>query len=284
MKFPAWQFFVVLALLPLVALAQTQATLQTETYGSGAKAFSVATGSPGELGLLKALADAFAQREAATMTWYKAGTGQSMKLLQERKVDMVHAPGQEGKAVAEGWATARTLLGSNEFYIVGPATDPARIADADSAVAAYRRIAQAGAKFVSRGDNSGTHQKEMSLWTAASIKPEGSWYIVTKDFMTASLKRAEVEGAYFMTDSSTWVAERANLPRLKILFRGDKSLVNTYHALVAPEGATPGRATAVKFIEFVASPDGQRIVRDYGQDRFGEGLYNDAVYARKYAD
>ncbi len=153
-----------------------------------------------------------------------------------------------------------------------------------NAVAAYRRIAEAGAKFVSRGDNSGTHQKEMSVWNAAKIKPEGTWYIVTRDFMTASLKRAEAEGAYFMTDSSTWVAEKANVPRLKILFRGDKALVNTYHALAAPEGATPGRATAIKFIESVASPDGQRIVRDFGKDRFGEGLYNDAAYVRKYAD
>jgi tungstate transport system substrate-binding protein len=284
--FPRWPLSLVLALLPFAAGAQAPATPQTETYGKGAQTFALATGSPGELGLLKALAEAFARRDAASMTWHKAGTGQSMKLLQERKVDMVmvHAPGQEEKAVAEGWATDRTLIGSNEFYIVGPAADPARIADAGSAVAAYRRIAEAGAKFVSRGDNSGTHQKETSVWNAAKIKPEGAWYIVTKDFMTASLKRAESEGAYFMTDSSTWVAERANVPGLKILFRGDKALVNTYHAMASAEGATPGRATAVRFIQFVASPDGQRIVRDFGKDRFGEGLYNDAAYARKYAD
>jgi tungstate transport system substrate-binding protein len=258
----------------------------TESYGKGPNMFSLATGSPGELGLLKALGEAFAKKHNATLCWVKAGTGESMQLLKGKKVDMimVHAPAAEKKAVEDGWAIKRELIGSNEFYIVGPAADPARIADAGSAVAAYRRIAEAGAKFVSRGDNSGTHQKETSVWNAAKIKPEGAWYIVTKDFMTASLKRAESEGAYFMTDSSTWVAERANVPGLKILFRGDKALVNTYHAMASAEGATPGRATAVRFIQFVASPDGQRIVRDFGKDRFGEGLYNDAAYARKYAD
>jgi len=269
--------------LAFTAIAQDA---QTEVYGTGPSRFSLATGSPGELGLLKSLAEAFAAKEGATMTWLKAGTGQSMKLLKERKVDMVmvHAPGEEEKAVKEGWATDRTLIGSNEFYIVGPASDPAKIAGAASATDAYKRIAEAQAKFVSRGDNSGTHQKEMQIWKAAGIEPSGAWYIVTKDFMIASLKRASAEGACFMSDSSTWVSAKKDAPGLVILFRGDKRLVNTYHAMAAPAGATPGEATARKFIAFVASPEGQKIIRDFGADRFGEALYNDAAYARKYVD
>lgn len=257
---------------------------QVETYGGGANRFSLATGSPGELGLLKLLAETFASRADAQMVWHKAGTGQSMKLLKEKKVDMVmvHAPGQEESAVAEGWATHRTLIGSNEFYIVGPAADPAKIAAASSAADAYRRIADAQAKFVSRGDNSGTHQKEMSVWKSAAVVPEGAWYIVTKAFMTASLKRADADGAYFMTDSSTWVAAKNDVPQLKVLFRGDKALVNTYSAMLAT-GGTPGEATARRFIEFVASAEGQRIIRDYGRDRYDGPLYNDAEYARQYA-
>ena len=255
----------------------------TVTYGSGPNAFSLATGSPGELGLLRLLGEAFAEKEQASLRWIKAGTGQSLKLLREKQVDMVmvHAPGGEEKAVAEGWATQRTLIGSNEFYIVGPAADPARIAEAKGAADAYRRIAAAQAKFVSRGDNSGTHQKEMSVWKSASIVPEGAWYIVTRDFMTASLKRANAEGGYFMTDSSTWVAAKKDVPQLKVLFRGDKSLVNTYSAMLAT-GGTPGEATARRFIEFVASAEGQRIIRDYGRERYDEPLYNDAEYARQY--
>ncbi len=254
------------------------------TYGMGQHAFSLATGSPGELGLLKVLAEEFARRADARMIWVKAGTGASLKLLQEQKVDMamVHAPAQVEKALQDGWATGKILIGSNEFYIVGPKGDPAGIAKAGNAADAYRRIAEAKARFVSRGDNSGTHQKEMQIWQKAGLQPSGDWYIVTKEFMTASLKRANAEGAYFMSDSSTWIMEKQVAPDLVILYRGDKFLVNTYHALVAPKGSTSGRDTAEGFISFVASPDGQRIIADYGRDHFGEALYNDAAYARPY--
>jgi tungstate transport system substrate-binding protein len=253
-------------------------------YGSGANQFSLATGSPGELGLLKVLAEAFGKQDNAKMAWFKAGSGESLKLLKDKKVDMimVHAPAAEKKAVQDGWAIKRTLLGSNEFFIVGPASDPAKIAEAKSAVEAYRRIAAAKATFFSRGDNSGTHKKEMGIWKKAEIKPQGDWYVVTKDFMTATLKRANQEKGYFMVDSSTWVAEKKDVPNLKILFKGDKLLVNTYHALCQPAGATPGAATAAKFIDFVASPQGQNIIQAYGKNKYGEGLYNDAAYAKQY--
>ncbi|MFZ5448958.1 MAG: substrate-binding domain-containing protein [Thermodesulfobacteriota bacterium] len=275
----------VLILLAPVAAAATPASFDG-VYGSGPEKFSLATGSPGELGLLKALAEGFdkTMQGKITLQWIKAGSGKSLQLLKDKKVDMimVHAPAAEKKAVQEGWATDRTLIGSNEFFIVGPAGDPAKIAEAKSALDAYQRIAKAQAKFFSRGDNSGTHKKEMSIWKEAGIQPEGAWYIVTKDFMTATLKRADQEKGYFMVDSSTWVAEKKGVPNLKILFKGDKMLVNTYHALGQPAGATPGAALAAKFIAFVASPQGQQIIKDYGKDRFGEGLYNDAAYAKQY--
>jgi len=255
-------------------------------YGDGSNQFSLATGSPGELGLLKDLAEAFGKQDNAKMTWFKAGSGESLKLLKDKKVDMimVHAPVAEKQAVQDGWAIKRSLIGSNEFFIVGPAHDPAKIAEAKSAMDAYRRIAAAKAKFFSRGDNSGTHKKEMDLWKKAEIKPQGDWYVVTSDFMTATLKRADQEKGYFMVDSSTWVADKNEVPDLKILFKGDKLLVNTYHALCHPPGATPGAATAAKFIDFVASPQGQKIIQDYGRDKYGEGLYNDAAYAKQYDD
>jgi tungstate transport system substrate-binding protein len=87
-----------------------------------------------------------------------------------------------------------------------------------------------------------------------------------------------------MTDSSTWVAEKKNVPNLKILYRGEKFLVNTYHTLCQPEGATTGATIAAKFIDFVASHRGQQIIREYGKDKYGEGLYNDAAYAKQYDD
>lgn len=254
------------------------------TYGTGTHSFSLATGSPGELGLLKVLAEDFARRADARMVWIKAGTGQSLDLLKAKKVDMVmvHAPAQVDKAVQDGWGTHKTLIGSNEFYIVGPKSDPAAISKASSAAEAYRQVSTGARAFVSRGDNSGTHQKEMQIWKQAGVQPAGGWYIVTRDFMTASLKRANAEGAYFMSDSSTWIMEKSVAPDLTILFRGDRFLVNTYHALAAPAGATPGRDTAEKFIAYVASDVGQEVIRSYGRERFGEGLYNDMRYAKQF--
>ena len=266
------------------AMAQNNPVKPEAIYGQGSKSFKLATGSPGELGLLQTLGKAFDKKEGARLIWIKAGSGASFNLLKSQQVDMimVHAPDAVNKALADGWATNRTLIGSNEFYIVGPKSDPANIKAANSGSDAYAKIAQAKANFISRGDKSGTHQKEMEIWKMADITPEGSWYIVTNDFMTASLKKANAENAYFMTDSSTWVAEKDIAPNLVILYRGDKFLVNTYDALAAPAGATENRDIAVKFIQFVASDEGQTIIRNYGKSKYKEPLYNDAAYAKQY--
>ena len=270
-------------LLVATSSGHTQ-TACTESYGKGPNQFSLATGSPGELGLLKALGEAFAKKHNTTLCWVKAGSGESMQLLKDKQVDMimVHAPAAEKKAVEDGWAIKRELIGSNEFYIVGPPNDPAGIKKAKTAAEAYTLIAKSQSKFFSRGDNSGTHKKEMDAWEKANIKPAGDWYIVTKDFMMATLKRADAEKGYFMTDSSTWVSVRKEMKNLTILFRGDVFLVNTYHTLLQPEGATPGQKYASQFIDFVNSKEGQKIIATYGKDLYGEGIYNDAEYAKKY--
>lgn len=275
-----------LLLVCLCASAAWSAPKSEAVYGTGKNAFRLATGSPGELGLLKALGEAFAAHHDAALHWVKAGSGESLDLLKAKEVDMilVHAPAAEKQALAEGWATKRSLLGSNEFYIVGPAADPAGVARAKTAPEAYKAIAAAKAKFYSRGDNSGTHKKELAIWKASGLEPAGDWYMVSKGFMTETLQRADREQGYFMTDSSTWVAEKKNVPGLTILFRGDKMLVNTYHALVAPAGATPGAATAAAFVDFVVSPEGQTLIRDFGAAQHGAALYNDAAYAKQYDD
>lgn len=247
-------------------------------WGSGPQVFTLATGSPGELGLLEVLARDFARRHDATMRWYKAGSGQAMAMLKNRQVDMVlaHAPAAERQAVADGWATGRVLIGSNEFWILGPREDPAQVVQARDAADAFRRIQDAGATFVSRGDNSGTHQKELQIWKAAGRDPQAAKRIVTKDFMTASMKRANDEGAYFLTDSSTYIVERANMPRLQRLFRGGEMLANPYHTLYLSE-PTAGAATARRFGEWLSGDEVQALLRRFGQDRFGEPMYNDAA-------
>ncbi len=253
-------------------------------YGHGANLFTLATGSPGELGLLEKLANEFNSVNGTTMCWIKAGSGKSLKLLQEKKVDLVlvHAPAGEKKAIAEGWAMKRTLIGSNEFYIVGPKADPASIVAAGSAVDVYSRIAAHKSSFLSRGDNSGTHKKELSIWKLAGIVPEGAWYVITKDFMMATLQKANDSKGYFMTDSSTWVAAQKDMPELKILFKGDALLINTYHGLCQPSGATKGQPAASKFIDFIGSPEGQAIIGNYGKEVYGKSMYDDAAYAKQY--
>ena len=253
-------------------------------YGQADTMFTLATGSPGELGLLEELAAAFNAENGSSMCWRKAGSGKSLSFLKNKEVDivMVHAPAAEKRAVEEGWAIKRTLIGSNEFYIVGPKDDPAGISKAGSAAEAYKLIAEKQSPFLSRGDNSGTNKKELRIWKSAGIAPEGAWYVITKDFMMATLVKADEIGGYFMTDSSTWVAGKKGLTGTAVLFKGDPVLINTYHGLCQPEGATPAQGVAEKFIGFLSSDAGQKIIGTYGEAAYGEPMYNDAEYAKKY--
>ena len=280
-----------LALLLSVATFQAWSAGEPQynaSYGSGDSAITVATGSPGSLGLLKELAEPFCQLNHCRINWIEKGSGASLEALKVGQVDMVmvHAPAAEKKAVREGWATMRTLLGSNEFYVVGPEDDPAGIKTATTAKEAYAKIARKQAKFFSRGDNSGTHKKEMTIWELAGIRPAGDWYIVTHDFMGPTLMRADRERGYFMTDSSTFYVKKAKIRNLEILFRGDPILVNVYHALVASPERYPeaNYALAIKFVGFLSSPEGQGILREYGKLQYGSALYNDAEYAKQRED
>jgi tungstate transport system substrate-binding protein len=275
---------VVAALLVFVLAAFGHAAECKLTFGNGGPTVRLATGSPGELGLLKDLAQTFNETHQASICWVKAGSGKSLKLLHQKDVEivMVHAPAAEKRAVQEGWAVKRTLIGSNEFYIVGPKDDPAKIAGAKSASEAYARIDQSQSLFFSRGDNSGTHKKELSIWKSAGITPEGPWYVTTKAFMMATLKKADLAEGYFMTDSSTWVAAKKELRNLKVLFRGDPILINTYHALCLPKGNGEAQAMAARFIDFLSSAKGQKIIGGYGKGLYGEAMYNDAQYAAAY--
>jgi tungstate transport system substrate-binding protein len=232
--------------------------------------------------MLEKLANAFSKNNGTTLCWIKKGSGASLKLLKARKVAlvMVHAPKAEKQAVKDGWGANRKLIGSNEFYIVGPKDDPAGIAKAKSAKEAYSKISAKKINFISRGDNSGTNKKEKSIWKMATITPAGKWYIITKDFMTASLIKANNVKGYFMTDSSTWVAAKKKCPNLKILFKGDPYLINTYHILTQPDGKMYDLSK--KFVDFITSEKGQKIIRNFGKKEHGASMYSDAQYAQKY--
>lgn len=255
-------------------------------FGSGDMKLSLATGSPGELGLLEALSSEFSKSANVQICWIKAGSGKSLSLLKDKKVDiaMVHAPEAEKAAIKEGWASDRTLIGSNEFYLVGPKEDSAKIDGEKSIAKAYEKVAKSESLFYTRADNSGTHKKELFIWDLAKVEPKGSWYRPNKDFMLATLLKADETKGYFMTDSSTWVVASAKIKNLKILSRGDKILINTYVALKQSGLEDEKKQKALDFINFVSSQKGQEIIRNFGKKEYGEPLYNDAVYASKYFD
>jgi tungstate transport system substrate-binding protein len=245
-------------------------------YGDTGPTLRLATGSPGELGLVEALAHAFARQEPIRLAWHKAGSGTALAMLRAGDVDlvMVHAPTAEQAAVVEGWASRRTAIGGNAYYLVGPVDDPAGVRDAEDVLEALRRIARAEAKFVTRGDQSGTHRQELGLWREAGIQPDWTGYLASNDFMAASLRLADREGAYFLTDSSTWVVLQGEIAVLRVLFADDPRLVNTYHALLASDG--PALDMAGRFLDFLAGPAGQAVIRDFGLERHGAPLYLDA--------
>ncbi len=122
----------------------------------------------------------------------------------------------------------------------------------------------------------------MSIRKKAGIDPKGDWYVVTNDFMMATLKKADKDKGCFMTDSSTYVVGKKDLSNIVVLFKGDPYLINTYHALAAPKGSTPGAELGYKMVDFPASDAGQKIIGTFGKDTYGEPLYNDAEYAKQY--
>lgn len=275
---PDRQGILVMVVAGLVGLADGPAAaasaLQAEAvYGTDGPLLRLATGSPGELGLIEHLATEFSREEPVRLAWIKAGSGAALTMLRERQVDlvMVHAPEAERAAIAAGWAAQRTPLGGNAYYLVGPPEDPAAVRNATDVLDALRRIAAAKAPFLSRGDQSGTHRQELALWAAAGVVPDWPAYAESKEFMAASLRRAAAERQYFLTDSSTWVVLRNELSGLELLHSGDPRLDNAYHGLLAPGGESA--ALAARFLDFLAGPSGQAAIEAFGRDRFGAPLY-----------
>lgn len=197
------------------------------------------------------------------------GTGQAIKNAANCDGDvlLVHAKPAEEAFVAEGKGLARSDLMYNDFVIVGPASDPADLGSAASVTEAFGKISESGAPFVSRGDESGTHKKEMALWRAAGIDPSGAsgtWYRETGSGMGATLNAALGMGAYVMTDRATWIAF-ANKGSFDIAFEGDPQLFNQYGVIPV----SPAHCPAVKaaegqaFVDWLLSPAGQAAIAAY---------------------
>jgi tungstate transport system substrate-binding protein len=264
----------------LIALAPLAlALLVGRPFGASAQRAPVilaTTTSTQDSGLLDVLVPLFERQAGYSMKPVSVGTGQALALAArgEADVTLVHAPALEKKYVADGKLLNRRLVMYNDFVVIGPADDPAKVRSATKAADGLRAIASARSRFVSRGDNSGTHLLEKSLWKLAGVDPRGEWYIESGQGMGATLGIANDRGAYTLTDRGTYLAfaRRVSLP---ILLEGDKPLLNIYSVMeVNPaNGPRVNTAGGRAFAEFMVSGAAQHVIRTFGIEKFGQPLF-----------
>lgn len=235
------------------------------------------TTSVEDSGLLATIVPMFEQEQGYRVKAIAVGSGQALALAGRGEADVIlaHAPEAEKKYVAEGFLINRRLVMHNTFLLAGPTTDPARVKGTVKASDALRKIAQAKAPFVSRGDNSGTHTLEKKLWEQAGITPAGAWYLESGQGMGRTLSIAGEKLAYVISDRATYLAFRKTTG-LAVLLEGDPSFLNLYHVMEVNPQKFPGvNAQGGKaFADFLLSAPVQDILKTFGVDTFGEALFS----------
>ena len=262
-----------LALLSLPLLALTPLALRADDN------FIIiqSTTSTQNSGLFEHILPLFTKKTGIEVRVVAVGTGQALKNAENGDGDvvLVHSQPDEEKFVADGWGVKRYPIMYNDFIIVGPGTDPAKIAGLKQAPEALKKIAEAKAPFASRADNSGTHKAELKLWNEAGVDPKassGSWYLETGSGMGATLNTAVGKQAYALTDRGTWLAF-ANKDDFKILVEGDDKLFNQYGAILVNPAKHPNvkAKEGQAFIDWLVSPEGQAAIASYKID--GQQLF-----------
>ena len=260
---------VVVSLLFITGIFSVQA--QTKTI------ILATTTSTQDSGLLDVLLPIFEKETGYFVKTIAVGSGQAMAMGQKGEADvlLVHSPEAEKKFMAEGYGINRRLVMHNDFIIVGPSGEPAKIKGEKSAVESFKKIASAKALFLSRGDNSGTHAKEKSIWKAVGINPEeGKWYQQTGLGMGQTLSVAAEKKGYTLADRGTYLALKKNLG-LDILVEGDTILLNIYHVIEVNPAKWPkvNNAGAKTFADFMVSKGTQELIKTFGVDKFGSPLF-----------
>lgn len=255
-RWVGWWVVTALCLLMSVTAAQTRLRLATTT-------------STENSGLLQHLLPVFEQRHQARVDVIAVGTGRALKLGENGDVDvvLVHAPRAEDAFVEAGFGVYRRRVMANDFVLLGPLEDPAQAGGQSSAAEAMRHIASHQAVFISRGDESGTHKKEQTLWQRANITPSGQrWYLEVGQGMGATLQIAHDKGAYTLTDRGTYLSYRQRLG-LQIVHEGDPIYDNPYSVIaINPQRhAHIAHKLAVTFIEWLISAEGQQLIGNYRQ-------------------
>lgn len=248
----AW-FLMAAGLLAVPGLAQERLRLSTTT-------------STESSGLLKVLLPPFEAAHNVKVDVIAVGTGKAIKLGENGDVDVVftHDPDLEDQFMAAGFGANREKVMHNDFVVVGPAADPAGLKDAKTAAEAFQRLAEGKASFISRGDESGTHQKEKALWKAAGIEPKGAWYVPAGQGMGEVLNMADEKRGYALTDRGTYIAYQSKI-ELPVLFEGDPVLFNPYSIMAVNPAKHPHAKydLAKKLVEFVVSREGQKLIAGY---------------------
>lgn len=261
----------------LKAIAVLAALLASSSCWAGGFITLASTTSTEQSGLFRHLLPAFEAKRGFRVRVVALGTGQALELGRRGDADvvLVHARALEERFVAEGHGVRRHALMYNDFVLVGPRADPAGIAGGRDALEAFRRIHAAAARFVSRGDRSGTHVAELAVWKAAGIdieRTKGPWYRETGQGMGPALNTASAMGAYVLADRGTWLSFR-NRGSLAILVQGDARLFNPYGVI----RVNPARHPHVKsdlaqaFIDWLVSAEGQQAIAAFRID--GEQLF-----------
>jgi tungstate transport system substrate-binding protein len=259
-------------IVPLFILIGSSAVLaQTKTV------ILSTTTSTQDSGLLDVLIPIFEKNTGYFVKTIAVGSGQAMAMGQKGEADvlLVHSPAAEKKFVADGYGINRRIIMHNDFIIVGPPTDSAKIKGIKLASEAFKKIASAQVLFLSRSDKSGTHTKEMDIWKAAGIKPEGEkWYQQTGLGMGQTLGVTAEKKGYTLADRGTYLALKKNLG-LDILVEGDAILLNIYHVIEVNPVKWPkvNSAGAKAFADFMVSKETQEIIKTFGVDKFGSPLF-----------
>jgi tungstate transport system substrate-binding protein len=237
------------------------------------------TTSTQDSGLLDVLVPLFEKKSGYFVKTISVGSGQAMKMGEKGEADvlLVHSPEAEKTFVAQGFGVDRKLVMHNDFILLGPAADPAKIKGSKSAAEALKKIAQSGALFMSRGDNSGTHAKEKGLWKASGITAEGQkWYQQTGLGMGETLNVAAEKHGYVLADRGTYLAlNKKRHLGLEILVQGEPKLLNIYHVIEVNPAKWPkvNTAGAKSFADFMVEPATQEIIRHFGTKEFGAPLF-----------
>jgi tungstate transport system substrate-binding protein len=242
--------------------------------------FLSSTIGPIDSGIVGALEDQFEKETGIRVRHVGAGTGAALNLAMKGQIDLVlaHAKSLEEKFIADGFGTERIPLMYNDFVIVGPAADPASIKGEKSAIEALKKIMDKGAKFISRGDKSGTHVAEIELWQKAGVRPEGAWYGIYEkgsEGNVPTLKYTDQQAAYTVIDRATYLSLKDSI-KLVILVEGDEALLN-FISLIPVNPAKFPRVNSkdtMTFVKWLTSPEkGQLIIRDFGKDKYGAPLF-----------